>query len=188
MPEDVGRDADLRGAGEEAVDLLAPRGERHRAVEHRNPVGLHPVDLTGEREHRLAAEGDENGAGGQSAKLPLADELERQLPLVHPELGVGKRAPHERERVERAEQPDVLVLPREQKLGPRGATLLVVCPLHLVEDEHLARSGAISTVQQRIGACSLIRSSPVTSPTRSVPTTAPSRRCASCASIRSGPA
>ena len=50
----------------------------------------------------------------------------------------GKRAPHERERVERAEQPDVLVLPREQKLGPRGATLLVVCPLHLVEDEHLA--------------------------------------------------
>ena len=96
MPEDVGRDAHLRGAGEEAVDLLAPRGERHRAVEHCNPVRLDAVDLTREREHRLAAEGDENRAGRQTAELPGADELERELALVHPELGVRKRAPDER--------------------------------------------------------------------------------------------
>ena len=61
------------------------------------------------------------------------------------------------------------VLACEQELRPRRAALLVVRPLHLVEHEHLARAGAISTVQQRIGACSLTRSSPVTSPTRSSP-------------------
>ena len=48
--------------------------------------------------------------------------------------------------------------------------------------------GAISTVQQRIGARSLTRSSPVISPTFSAPTRSPSRRCASCANIRRGPA
>ena len=40
VAENVGRDADLRPAGEEAVDLLAPRRERHGAVEHRDAVGL----------------------------------------------------------------------------------------------------------------------------------------------------
>ena len=50
------------------------------------------------------------------------------------------------------------------------------------------RSGAISAVQQMIGASSLTRSSPVTRPTRSSPSCAARRRCASCASIRSGAA
>ena len=66
VAEDVGRDADLGAAGEEAVDLLAPRGERHRAVEHRHPAGLQAVDLTGEREHRLAAEGDDERCPGSA--------------------------------------------------------------------------------------------------------------------------
>src|SRR5207249_3258136 len=48
--------------------------------------------------------------------------------------------------------------------------------------------GAISTVEQTIGAPSFTRSSPVTSATRSAPRRASSRRCASCASMRSGPA
>ena len=47
---------------EEAVDLLAPRAERHRAVEHGDAARVEPVDLAREREHRLAAEGDDDGA------------------------------------------------------------------------------------------------------------------------------
>src|SRR5579862_3439015 len=48
--------------------------------------------------------------------------------------------------------------------------------------------GAISAVQHTIGAPGLMRSSPVTGPTRSSPISADSRRCASCASMRSGAA
>jgi len=48
--------------------------------------------------------------------------------------------------------------------------------------------GAISAVQQTIGASGLTRSSPVTRPTPSSPSSAESRRCASCASMRSGAA
>ena len=77
----------------------------------------------------------------ERAQLARADELERQLPLVHAELGVGERAADERQRVERAEQPDVAVLAGEEQLRPGRAALLVVCPLDLVEHEHLARSG-----------------------------------------------
>ena len=40
VAEDVGRDADVGPAVEEPVDLLAARRERHRAVEHRDPVGM----------------------------------------------------------------------------------------------------------------------------------------------------
>ncbi len=46
--------------------------------------------------------------------------------------------------------------------------------------------GAISAVQQTIGARSFTRSSPVIRPTRSSPTRSASLRCASWASIRSG--
>ena len=52
--------------------------------------------------------------GCEGAELARADELERKLPLVHLELGVGERPPDERQRVERAEQTDVAVLAREQ--------------------------------------------------------------------------
>ena len=140
MAEDVGRDAHVRPAVEEAVDLLAPRRERHRAVEHRDPAGMEPVDLAGEREDRLAAERDDDRSRREPAELARADELERELPLVHPELGVRERTPDQRQRVERAEQADVAVLAREQQLRPRRAALLVVGPLHLVEHEHVARA------------------------------------------------
>ena len=58
------------------------------------------------------------------------------------QLGIGKRTPHERQRIERAEQSDVAVLAREQQLRPGRAALLVVGPLHLVEHEHLAGAGS----------------------------------------------
>ena len=144
VAEHVGRDTDLGGAREEAVDLLPARRERHRAVEHGDAVGPEPVDLAREREHGLAAERDDDRARRERAQLSRADELERQLPLVDAQLGVGERAAHERQRVERAEQADVAVLPGEEKLRPRRAPLLVVRPLHLVEDEHLTRFPAPS--------------------------------------------
>ena len=125
---------------EEAVDLLAARRERHRAVEHRDAVGPEPVDLAGEREHGLAAERDDDRARRERPQLARADELERQLPLEDAELGVRERVPDERQRVERAEQEDVAVLAGEQQPRPRRAALLVVRPLHLVEHEHLARA------------------------------------------------
>ena len=140
MAEHVGRDAHVGAAVEEAVDLLAPRRERHRAVEHRDAAGMEPVDLAGEREHRLAAERDDDRSRREPAELARADELERKLPLVDPELCLRERTPNERQRVERAEQPDVAVLAGEQQLRPRRAALLVVRPLHLVEHEHLARA------------------------------------------------
>ena len=43
VSEHVGGDADVRRAREEAVDLLAPRRERHRAVEHRDAARVEPV-------------------------------------------------------------------------------------------------------------------------------------------------
>ena len=82
VSEHVGRDADVRGARDEAVDLLAARRERHRAVEHRDPVGAQPVDLAREREDGLAAERDDDCPRGQRTELAGTDELEGQLPLV----------------------------------------------------------------------------------------------------------
>src|SRR6188472_2932487 len=78
VPEDVRRDADVRVAREEPVDLLAPRRQRHRAVEHGHAVGPEAVHLPCEREHRLAAERDEHGAGRERAELPGPDELQWQ--------------------------------------------------------------------------------------------------------------
>ena len=141
VSEHVGRHADVRAAVEEPVDLLAARGERHRAVEHRDPVGMQAVHLARQREHRLPAERDDDGPRRQRAELACADELERQLPLVDLELGVREGAPDERQRIERAEQPDVAILAGEEQLRPRRAALLVVRPLHLVEHQHVARAG-----------------------------------------------
>ena len=52
---------------------------------------------------------------------------------------LGKRALHEWERVERAEHEDLAVLARQQEPRPGRTALGVVRPLHLVEDEQLAR-------------------------------------------------
>ena len=141
MTEDVRRDAHLRGAVQEAVDLLAPGGERHRAVQHGDAVGSQPVDLAGQREHGSAAEGDDDRPRREPSQLACADELERELPLVDSELRVREGVTDERERVERAEQAEVPVLAGEQELRPGSPPLLVVGPLHLVHDEDVAGSG-----------------------------------------------
>ncbi len=65
MAEHVRRDAHVGGAREEALDLLPPRRERHRAVEHGDPARMQAIHLSREREHRLAAEGDDDSAGPQ---------------------------------------------------------------------------------------------------------------------------
>src|SRR6185436_18529473 len=93
-----------------------------------------------EREHGLSAERHHDRARRERPQLSRADELERQLALVDAQLRLGERAAYEWQRVQRAQQADVPVLPGEQKLRPRRATLLVVGPLHLVEDEHLTVS------------------------------------------------
>ena len=98
---------------------------------------MQPVHLAGEREHRAAAERDDDGAGRQRAERPLADELERELALEDLELVLREGAIDERERVERAEEEDLAVLAGEQQPRPRRAALGVVGPLHLVEDEEL---------------------------------------------------
>ena len=113
--------------------------ERHRAVEHRDLAGMEPVHLSREREHRAAAERDDDRSGRERAERPRADELERELALEDLQLVLGERPLHERERVERTEQEDLAVLACEQEPRPRRAALRVVGPLHLVEDEELAR-------------------------------------------------
>ena len=45
VPEHVRRDADVGSAGEEALDLLAPRRERHRAVEDGDAARMQAVHL-----------------------------------------------------------------------------------------------------------------------------------------------
>ena len=138
MAEDVGGDAHVRRAREEAVDLLAARRQRHRAVQHRDAPGMQAVHLAREREHGLPAEGDDDRALAERAQRALADELERQLPVEHPELRLRERALHERQRVERAQQENLAEVARQQQPRPGGAALLVVRPLDLVEDEQLA--------------------------------------------------
>src|SRR5262249_17489704 len=81
VPEHVGGDADVGVAGEEALELLAPRRERHRAVEDSDAPRSEPVDLAGESEHGLAAERHEHRARPQRAHRNLADPLERELAL-----------------------------------------------------------------------------------------------------------
>ena len=68
----------------------------------------------------------------------LADPVERRLPLEEAHLDLRERVPHERQRLDRAEQEDVAVLAAEHEARPRRAALLVLRPLHLVEDERLA--------------------------------------------------
>ena len=104
------------------------------------------------------------------------------------EFGVGKRTADERERIESTEQPDMAVLAGEEQLRPGRPRSSSSAHWTSSRTSTSPEPGAISTVQQRIGACSLIRSSPVTRPTRSSPSLAESRRWASWASIRSGPA
>ena len=68
-----------------------------------------------------------------------ADELERQDPLEHLDLGLRERLQDEWLRVECTQQKDVAVVTGEQEARPGRAALGIVRPLHLVEHEHLAR-------------------------------------------------
>jgi hypothetical protein len=138
VAENVRGDAHVRGARQEAVDLLAPRRERHRSVEDGDAPRMQPVDLSGQSEHGLAAERHENRALAERAERPLAHELERQLPFEDLQLGLWEGALDERERVERAQEEDLPELARQQEPRPRRAALLVVGPLDLVEDEQRA--------------------------------------------------
>jgi hypothetical protein len=138
VPEHVGGDAHLGVAAEETVDLLAPRGERHRAVEDRDLAGTDAVHLPCQSEDGPAAERDDDRADRQRPQRAGADELERKLALEQPHLRLWEGALDQRQRVDGAEQEDVAVLGAEQQAGPGGAALGVVCPLHLVEHEHLA--------------------------------------------------
>ena len=125
---------------EEAVDLLAPRAERHRAVEHRDAARVQAVDLAREREHRLAAEGDDDGARREAGSERSPTNSSGSMRSKTLTSACGNAFSDERLRVERAEQEDVAVLAGEQQPRPGGAALGVVRPLHLVEHEHLARA------------------------------------------------
>ena len=138
VAEHVGRRAHLGRAGDEAVDLLAPRRERHRAVQHRDLARMELVELAGEADHGAAAERDDDGSRPEPGDAALADPVERRLALEEANLHVRERVPHERQRLDRAEQQDVAVLAAEHEPRPRRAALLVFGPLHLVEDERLA--------------------------------------------------
>ena len=138
VPDHVGRRAHLGGARDEAVDLLAPRRERHRAVEHGDAARMQLVQLAGEPDHRAAAERDDDGARPETGDAALAEPVERRLALEEAQLGVRERVLDERQRLDRAEQQDVPVLAAEHQPRPRRAALLVLGPLHLVEHERLA--------------------------------------------------
>ena len=62
VAEDVGRGAHLGLAGDEAVDLLAPRRERHRAVETRDAARVELVQLAREADHGAPRERDDDRA------------------------------------------------------------------------------------------------------------------------------
>jgi hypothetical protein len=101
---------------------------------------MEPVDLARKGEDGLAAERDDDGPRRQAAQLARAHELERQLALVDTELRIRERPPHQRQRVERPEEPDVPEVAGEEELRPCGAAFLVVGPLHLVEHERVTRA------------------------------------------------
>ena len=173
----------------EALDLEPPRRERHRAVEHGDLPRLPAVQLAGEREHGAAAERDDDRAGPQALERDRARPVERRLALEEADLGLaGTRsatsgsastAPSRRMcRYSPASSSRVQAEPRSLSSAHCTSSSTSTSP----------ESGAISAVQQMIGACSLTRSSPVTRPTRSAPSWALRRRCASWASIRSGAA
>ena len=189
VAEDVGGGADVGGAVQEAVDLDAPRRERHRAVEDGHSTWVAAGQLTGQGEHGAAAEGDDDRARLQAAEGDRARPVERQ-----PSARRSARPPPGR-RSGRAAAPRP---PRAAGCGgtrPRAAGASrrrrapgrpPTAPRRRTSTS--PRIGAISAVQQTIGAFSLTRSSPVTRPTRSGPSCADRRRCASCASMRSGAA
>jgi len=138
VPEHVGRGAHLCGAGDEAVDLLATRRERHCAVQHGDAAGMKLVQLARQPDHSLAAEGDDNRALLQAGDTALAEPVERRLALEEAKLRVGERVLDERQRLDRAEQEDVPVLAAEHEARPGRSALLVLGPLDLVEHERLA--------------------------------------------------
>ena len=137
MAEDVGRGAHLGLAGDEAVDLLAPRRERHRAVEARDPARVELVQLAREADHGAPRERDDDRARPEAGDRLAAAPVERRLPLEEAHLDLRECVAHERQRLDRAEQEDVAVLAAEHEARPRRAALLVLRPLHLVEDERL---------------------------------------------------
>ena len=96
------------------------------------------VQLAGEADHGAAAEGDDDRARPEAGDAAAADPVERRLALEEAQLDLRERVPHERQRLDRAEQQDVAVLAAEHEPRPRRAALLVLGPLHLVEHERLA--------------------------------------------------
>src|SRR5206468_5816006 len=93
VPEDVGRSADLRPTGDEAVDLLPSRSERHRAVEAGDRARVQLVQLARETDYRPAAEGHDDRGGAQARDRATAGPVERRLALEEADLGLGKRVP-----------------------------------------------------------------------------------------------
>src|SRR6266404_8373999 len=79
VTEHVGRRAHLCRTGDEAVDLLAPRRERHRAVEHRDAAGVQLVQLAGEPDHGAAAERDDDRARAEPGDAALAEPVEQRF-------------------------------------------------------------------------------------------------------------
>ena len=116
MPENVGGHTDVGGSREEAVDLLASRGERHRPVENGNAARMESIHLAaGAARRRLNAT---MRAPGQRPERPFADEFERELPLEELQLVLGERALHERERVDGAEKEDLPIPARQEQARP----------------------------------------------------------------------
>jgi len=138
MAEDVGRCAHLGGAGEESVDLLPPRRERHRPVQRGDAAGVQLVQLAGDADDCAAAERDDDRPRPQARDRLPPDPVERRLALEEADVRVRERMPDERQRLHRAEQQDVPVFPAEHQSRPCGAAFLVLGPLHLVQHERLA--------------------------------------------------
>jgi hypothetical protein len=138
VAEDVRRGAHVGGAGEKTVDLLPPRREGHRAVEDRDTSGVQLIQLAGEADHRAPAERDDHGARAESGDAALADPLERGLALEEAHVCPRERSLDERQRLDGTEDEDVAVVAPEHEPRPGRAALLVLRPLHLVEDESVA--------------------------------------------------
>lgn len=172
VPEHVRGGAEIGLPVQESVDLDAARGERHRAVENGHPAGVAAVQLAREREDGAATERDDDSARPESVERDLAGPVERRLALEEADLASGKAfwtsgrastAPSRRMcRYSPASRSRVHAEPRSSSSAHWISSSTSTSP----------RSGAISAVQQMIGASSLTRSSPVTRPTRSAPSCA----------------
>ncbi len=119
MPQHVRRRTDLGAAVDEAVDLLAPRRERHRPVEAGDAARMKLVQLPGETDHGAPAERDDDGAGAETVDAAPAGPVEGRLALEVANLDLRERVPDERQRLDRAEQQDVPVLAAEEEPRPR---------------------------------------------------------------------